>query len=48
VATALQAATGGGSWSAAVLLIVIALTTTLGGALAPRLSLSRDEVTAGG
>jgi MFS family permease len=48
LATALQAATGGGSWSAAVLLIVIALITTLGGALAPRLSLSRDEVTAGG
>ncbi|WP_445185500.1 MFS transporter [Pseudonocardia sp. Cha107L01] len=48
VATALQAATGGGSWSAAVLLIVIALITTLGGALAPRLSLSRDEVVAGG
>jgi MFS family permease len=47
LATALQAATGGGSWSAAVLLIVIALITTLGGALAPRLSLSRDQVLAG-
>jgi hypothetical protein len=47
LATALQAATGGGSWSAAVLLIVIALITALGGVLAPRLSLSRDQVLAG-
>jgi MFS family permease len=44
LATALQAASGGGSWSAALLLIVIALITTLGGLLAPRLSLSHDEV----
>jgi len=44
LATALQVASGGGSWSAALLLIVIALITTLGGLLAPRLSLSQDEV----
>jgi len=48
LATALLAATGGGSWSAAALLIAIALITALGGALAPRLSLGRDEVVSNG
>jgi len=35
LATALQAATGGGSWSAALLLVVIALDHRAGRALAP-------------
>lgn len=48
LATGLLAATGG-SWSAAALLVLIALITTLGGLLAPRLSLAHDEVrTSGG
>ena len=43
-ATALLTVSDGQSWSAALLLIGIALITTLSGALAPRLSLSQDEV----
>jgi MFS family permease len=43
-ATALLTVSEGRSWSAALLLIVIALVTALCGALAPRLSLSHDEV----
>jgi MFS family permease len=38
---------GGSSWAPALLLVVIALITAVAGVLAPRLSLSRDEVVAG-
>ncbi|GAA0928447.1 MFS transporter [Pseudonocardia zijingensis] len=46
MATALLAASGGLSWAPALLLVVIALITAGAGALAPRISLSRDEVVA--
>jgi MFS family permease len=44
LATALLTVSDGRSWSAALLLIVIALITAGCGALAPRMSLSHDEV----
>jgi MFS family permease len=44
IATALLAVSGGRSWSPALLLVVIALITAASGALAPALSLGRDEV----
>lgn len=43
-ATGLLAAGGGRSWGPALLLIAIALITAVSGALAPRLSLTRDRV----
>jgi hypothetical protein len=43
-ATGLLAAGGGRSWGPALLLVAIALITAGSGALAPRLSLTRDRV----
>jgi MFS family permease len=46
LATALLTASDGQSWTPALLLVVIALITAGSGAVAPRLSLGRDEVVA--
>ncbi|HYH29366.1 MAG TPA: MFS transporter [Pseudonocardia sp.] len=44
LATALLTLSDGRSWSPALLLVVIALITVISGAIAPRVSLGRDEV----
>jgi MFS family permease len=46
IATALLAASGGGSWTPSLLLVVIALVTAACGALAPALSIGQDRVVA--